>query len=346
MRKNIILAFLSVLMIDVGYAQTGGKGVFRFLDLPNSAKVAALGSAFPLANELEFTETFKNPSLICKDQSGTIALNYSNYISDINFGSLQYGLKIKDEALSLGLMYINYGNFEEADANGNLTGNTFGAADYLLNVGYGKNYRHKLFYGANAKLIYGNYESYSSVALATDIAISYVDTSKNISTGLIFKNLGYQINAFDQIRENLPFEVSIALAKKLKYAPFRFHLTYDNLQKFDLTYQYSQNNQEIDLITGEPITNSYNLVDKLSRHLTLGTEILLSSAFNLQAAYNFQRSKELGITGTGGLAGLSFGLSLKLKKFSFAYAHSSLNAAGGNNYFSLLLLPNIFKNKN
>ncbi len=346
MLKNIIVILLSIFLVDFAAAQTGGKGVFKFLNLPNSAKVAALGGAFPLANELEFTETFKNPSLISKNHEGTIALNYSNYISDINFGSLQYGLKIKNEALSLGLMYINYGNFEETNASGELTGNTFNAADYLLNIGYGKNYKNKLFYGANAKLIYGNYESYSSIALATDIAVSYVDTAKNITTGLVFKNIGYQIKPFNEVKENLPFEISIAIAKKLKYAPFRFHLTYDNLQNFNLTYQNNNTNQEIDLITGQPTINKNSLIDKFNRHIILGSELLLTQSFNLQAAYNFQRSKELGIAGTGGLAGLSFGLSLKLKKFSFAYAHSSLNAAGNNNYFSLLLNPSIFKNKN
>ncbi|OAQ39723.1 hypothetical protein A5893_09060 [Pedobacter psychrophilus] len=346
MLKNIILVILTFFLVDVATAQTGGSGVFRFLNLPNSAKVAALGGAFPLANELEFTETFKNPSLISKEHIGTIALNYSNYISDINFGSLQYGLKIKDEALSLGLMYINYGNFEEANATGELTGNTFNAADYLLNIGFGRNYKNKVFYGANAKVIYGNYESYNSIALAADIAISYVDTAKNITTGLIFKNIGYQLKPFNDVKENLPFEISIALSKKLRYAPFRFHLTYDNLQNFNLTYQTNNASQEIDLITGQPIINKSSFADKFSRHIILGTELLLSQSFNLQAAYNFQKSKELGIVGTGGLAGLSFGLSLKLKKFSFAYAHSSLNAAGSNNYFSLLLNPSIFKNKN
>jgi len=346
MLKNIILIILSVFLVDVAAAQTGGNGVFRFLNLPNSAKVAALGGAFPLANELEFTETFKNPSLISKEQVGTVALNYSNYISNINLGSLQYGLKIKDQALSVGLMYINYGKFDEANASGELTGTTFNAADYLLNIGYGKNYKNKLFYGANVKVIYGNYESYSSIALATDIAVSYVDTAKNITTGLVFKNIGYQLKPFNEITESLPFEISIALAKKLKYAPFRFHLTYDNLQNFNLTYQNNNSNQEIDLITGKPTINKISFTNKLSRHIILGSEILLSPSFNLQAAYNFKRSKELGIVGTGGLSGLSLGLSLKLRKFSFAYSYSSLNAAGSNNYFSLLLKPSIFKKRN
>lgn len=350
MRKNSMLFIVGMIpfLVSTCFAQTGGRGVFRFINLPNAAKTAALGNIFPVSTQADFSQTFQNPSLIEKNHAGLLGLNYSTFVSDINFGAIQYGLKIKnDEVLSTGLQFLNYGNFEETDAAGNTTGNTFTAGDYLLQIGYGKNWQQKIYYGANAKIIYGAYDIYNSFAIATDIAVTYKDTTKNLAAGVVFKNLGYQLKPFNQIRENLPFEIALAFSQKLKYAPFRYHIGFNNLQNFDLTYQDpNKADAEIDLITGNPIINKASFSDKFSRHLVFSTEILLSPSFNLQAGYNLLRSKELSNVGVGGLAGFSFGFMLNLKKLSIGYANARLNAAGNNNYFSVLLKPTIFKTKN
>ncbi len=339
-KKIFYLLFSTILLSNtVCDAQVGGKGVFRFLNLPNSAKVAALGNALPMQTDADFDETFVNPSLISAKHQNSLALNYSNYVADINFGNIQYALKTKtDQTLSLGLMFINYGDFEGYDATATPTGQNFTAGDYLLNIGYAKNLKNKIYYGANAKFIYGSYDIYNSFAIAADLAVNYKDTASNLATGIILKNIGYQFNAFDQQRENLPFQIAISLSKKLKFAPFRYHITYNNLQKFDLSYN-SPNDEDTDLISGQPNTNKPSFANKLSRHFIFGAEVLLSPSFNLQAGYNLQQSKELSVTGLSGLSGLSFGFSLHLKKLSLGYAHSTLNLAGSNNYFSLTLNP-------
>jgi hypothetical protein len=350
MRKNIILFFVAILIFVAksSFSQTGGNGIFRFLNLPNTSKIAALGNAFPVSNQADFTDAFQNPSLINANAAGFLALNYSNYISDINFGAVQYGLKLKKtEVISTGLMFINYGNFEETDASGNATGNTFTAGDYLLNIGYAKNWEQKVFYGINAKVIYGSYDIYNSFALATDLAVTYQDSSRNLSTGIILKNIGYQLKPFNQKREHLPFEIALSFTQKLKHAPLRYHISYANLQNFDLTYSDpNDQNAELNLLTGEPILKKATFSNRLSRHFIFGAELLLTPSFNIQTGYNLQKSKELNMSGTGGLAGFSFGFSLHLKKISIGYAHATLNAAGSNNYFSLQLKPSIFKAKN
>jgi hypothetical protein len=347
MRKYTICLLLFILTSFSGFAQSGGKGVFRFINLPNSSKIAALGSAFPMSEDAEISESFQNPSLISNSNAGKLDLNYSKYISDINFGAVQYGFKLKNSSvISVGLLFVDYGKFEETDAAGNSTGSNFTAGDYLINIGYAKNWQQKIYYGANLKLIYGAYDIYKSAALASDIAITYKDTLASFSTGIAFRNIGYQLKSFGQIRENLPFQIDFSMAQRLKYAPFRYHVTFSNIQNFDLTYQDPNDpNAELDLVTGKPLNNKATFISKFSRHLILGAEILLSPSFNLLAGYNFQKSKELNITGTGGRAGLSFGFSLHLKNLTIGYANASLNAAGSNNYFSLMLQPSIFNHK-
>lgn len=349
MRRNVpsLIILFVLLLPNITFCQSGGKGIFRFLNLPNASKTAALGNAYPISTNADFTAAFQNPSLIQSDFNGQLAVNYSNYISDINFGSLQYGFKLPHtKVISAGIMFINYGNFEETDATGNATGNTFTAGDYLLNIGYAENWKQKIFYGANLKLIYGSYDIYKSLAVATDLSVSYQDSVKNIATGFILKNIGYQLKPFDNQRESLPFEIDFSFSQKLNHAPLRYHISYHHLQNFKLSYQDPNDpNMELDLINGVPLAQQSKFIQNFSRHLILGTELLLSPSFNLHAGYNLQRSKELNITSTGGLAGFSFGFLLNLKKMSFSYAHSSLNAAGGNNYFSILLKPSVFKSR-
>lgn len=344
-KKIIVLLFSVIFCITATCnAQIGGKGVFRFLNLPNSAKVAALGNGFPVATSAEFNETFANPSLINENHQNSISLNYSNYVADINFGSIQYGLKFKEkQTLSLGLMFINYGNFDEYTDNGNATGSTFTAGDYLLNIGYSKNWKQKIYYGANAKIIYGSYDIYNSFALATDFAITYKDTTKNIATGLILKNIGYQLTAFNQNKESLPFQIAVSFTQKLRYAPLKYHITYNNLQQFNLNNTNTNTNTAIDLNGETTKANNNSFINKFSQHFIFGTEILLSQSFNLQAGYNLQQGKELSISGLSSLSGISFGFSLHLKKLSLSYAHSTLNLAGTNNYFSLALNPSFLR---
>lgn len=344
-KKTFFLLFCAIIFIkNICEAQIGGKGVFRFLNLANSAKVAALGNAFPMQMDADFNETFANPSLLANAHQNSLALNYSNYVSDINFGNIQYGLKLKNkETLSLGLLFINYGSFDEYDETATATGGNFTAGDYLLNVGYSKNWENKIYYGVNAKLIYGSYDIYNSIAVATDLAVTYKDTSRNLATGMVLKNIGYQLSAFNQQRENLPFQIAVSLSKKLRFAPFKYHITYNNLQQFNLNYDNPNTENETDLITGESKNTDASFVNKFSRHLIFGAEILLSPSFNLQAGYNLQQSKELSVNSIGGLSGFSFGFALHLKKLSLGYAHSTLNLAGSNNYFSLTLNPSFLK---
>ena len=336
--QKYLSTFIFVFCLSNSFAQIGGNSAFRFLNLPNSAKTAALGGTYATHHQSDFTDAFNNPSLLTVKHQNTLDLNYSNYVSDINYGSLQYGLKFKNELFSVGLLYLNYGNFIETDAAGNETGNNFNASDYLLNVGYSKTINPYFKLGANAKLIYSAYESFSSIALAADVAATYQDTSKNLSVGLIVRNVGYQISPFAQTRENLPLKIDLAFSQKLKYAPFKYHITYQNLQKFNLNTGI--NSSETDILTGESLNSGNSFGSNLAKHFILGTELLLTSSFNLLAAYNFEKGRDLAVAGTGSASGLSFGLAIKLKKFSFYYANAKLNAAGSNNYFSIQITPN------
>lgn len=130
--------------------------------------------------------------------------------------------------------------------------------------------------------------------------------------------------------------MQIGMSKQPKNAPFRFHLVYENLQKFDITYTDPNAVVVIDPLTGEPIgNNTWEFGDRLMRHLVLGSEILFGQNFKLALGYNYRQRKELGIPNKPSTAGFSFGASMQFKKFQLSYARSIYHVAGGSNHISL-----------
>ena len=58
---------------------------------------------------------------------------------------------------------------------------------------------------------------------------------------MLVKNIGRQLKKYN-VSENLPTQIEVALSKKLKYLPFTYHISYNNLQNFDVSSPYKLNN--------------------------------------------------------------------------------------------------------
>ena len=65
-------------------------GAYGYLSLPASAHAAALGGTLVSAVDPEVELAEQNPSLLCPDMSGQVALGYMNYLADINIGYAAY----------------------------------------------------------------------------------------------------------------------------------------------------------------------------------------------------------------------------------------------------------------
>src|SRR5665647_1231333 len=104
------------------FSQIGGNGTYRFLDLTNSARVAALGG-----DQIAFTDnyldlTFYNPSLLSDSMRNQLSINYVSYIAGIGVGYAAYAPNIKGKnAFAAGVHYVNYGEFDGASETGQLT---------------------------------------------------------------------------------------------------------------------------------------------------------------------------------------------------------------------------------
>ena len=348
--KKLLLVIFTVFLSAAAFSQVGGNNTYEFLNLPISARVAALGGNLISARDNDLNVSLANPALLTDSMDNNAALSYVNYFGDVNYGYAAYAKKIKKiGVVSGGIQYLNYGTFIRADETGAIDG-TFGANEMSFNLAYARSILDSnLTVGATLKTIYSHLESYSSLGSALDLGAVYIVPSRGLTLAAVIKNAGRQWKPYvPGNRESLPFEVQLGFSKKLKHVPFRLSMVYENLEKWDLTYEDPANPVlTVDPLTGEAIKQNKNKIfgDKLMRHLVVGGEFLITKSFFLRAGYNYQRRKELKIPEKRGMTGFSFGFGFRIYKFQFSYGRAVYHLAGPSNNFSISFDINSFYSK-
>ncbi len=343
------LSFLLLITTIPLSAQVGGNNTYEFLNLPISARVSSLGGNLISVRDNDLNVSLTNPALLTDSMDNNVALSYINYFADVNYGYAAYAKHFdKIGNFSAGIHYLDYGRFKRADEIGNTDG-TFGANEMSINLAYAHSViDSNLTIGVTVKTIYSHLESYSSWGSAIDFGAVYNRPSHGFAVATVVKNMGRQWTSYSGHKEKLPFEIQIGLSKKPKHIPFRFSLTYENLEKWDLTYEDPANpTLTVDPLTGDPIKqNKYKIFgDKLMRHIVIGGEFILTKNFFLRAGYNYQRRKELIIPERRGMDGFSFGAGLRIYKFHISYARAAYHLAGASNNFSISFDINSFYQK-
>ncbi|MDG2244982.1 MAG: type IX secretion system protein PorQ [Flavobacteriales bacterium] len=335
--KKKLLTISLVLITVVLQAQTGGQTVFNSLSIPSSARIASMGGALPTVRDGDLSLALFNPALLdtLSDQQAT--LSYVNYFSGINLGYASYAHHLDSLGVTVSgsIQYVDYGDFTERDATGQDIG-SFSAGDYAFVVGAAVPVDSLFNIGVNVKGIYSSISTYNSWGMAIDAGATYNNPAKKFSASLVVQNLGYQFKGYrSELRDTLPVNLQIGLAKQLKHAPFRFSLVFDQLHKWDLTDGEGPV-ETIDPITGEVTTEGgFEFGDKLMRHVIFGTEVLLGDNFRVNIGYNYRRRQELKLEDRPGTAGLSWGVGARIKKFSISYGRAVYHLAGPSNHFTV-----------
>lgn len=321
MSKKILLSTLAVVLAFNVFPQAG-SAIYSFLDLPVSSRQAALGGSNVSLRDNDLNFAFVNPALLTSQTGNTMGVNYANYLADIAFGSAMYSYNIDSlNYLAVGVQYTDYGQFDGRDDVDAPTG-YFTAKDMSLSLIYARALSRNFTVGATLKPVSSVYEMYTSYGIAADLGLSYADLAHGVSAGLVFRNMGRQIKGYytdedGQHWEALPFNIMLGFSKKLAHAPFRFSLTLNNLQRWDLSY-LSENQNDSSDDTAEDNSNP-DFVDMAFRHAVIGVEFVPGKNFYVAASYNHRRHSELSMTGFKSSTGFSFGAGLKLYKFQVGF---------------------------
>jgi hypothetical protein len=317
------------------FSQTGGDNVYEFLNLTHSGLVSSLGGTNVSLPGDNLNLTYHNPALLTPGMDKTLALSYSNYFAGINYGQVTYSRTFQKAGnFAAGLTYLNYGSFTESNASGVITG-TFSAAEYAFSLIWSHQIDSLFYIGVNFKPVLSHLENYTSFGFAFDIGASWHNPANLFSAGLVIKNAGYQVTTYaGEPHQNLPFEIEAGISQQLAHAPFRFSLTIRHLEKFDLTYQYSD--------SSAAKSRSAEFFENMMRHVIVGAEIIPHKNFYLSAGYNYQRRRELQIKSNVSTVGFSWGFGIRTSILDIEFGRATYHLAGSSNHISLLLKPDLF----
>ncbi|MDX9725268.1 MAG: type IX secretion system protein PorQ [Bacteroidales bacterium] len=335
MAKRISVILLVIFSGPVCLPQTGGDNVYEFLNLTHSGLISSLGGSNISLNGSGLNMSWHNPALLDSSMSGSLALNYSDYLAGINYGLVLYSPELKGPGcLAAGISYLSYGSFTEADIAGNITG-SFSASESAFTLIYSHPVDSNFSIGINFKPVISHLERYNSFGFAFDVGISWHNPSNLLSAGLVLRNGGVQLTTYaGEERGKLPFELLAGITVKPAHAPFRISVTARNLGKFDLTHDYNST-------ADDETENSSGFAEDLLRHLTAGVEIIPHRNFYLSAGYNHQRRSELKSSAGSGGTGLSWGFGLNTSVLAVEFGMASYHLAGSSLHFSAIVKPGL-----
>ncbi len=316
-------------------AQIGGDNVYEFLNLAQSARITAMGGHQIAVQDDDVAFAYSNPAALNPLMDKKLTFGTEIYFSGtgILHGYAGYGHHLKSKNLMLhgGIQYISYGSFERRDVAAIQMGN-FKASEYAITAGVSRPLNEKLTAGANLKIITSQLGGFNSFGMAADLAMMYADTSSNFNASFVIKNAGMQFTTYEDEREPIPFEIQAGFSKKLKYLPFRISIIGTNLQRWNITYDDPNAEDETLLFGEEPKekSNAVIFVDNFFRHVVVNGEFLFGKKenFRVRFGYNHLRRAELSLENLRSLAGMSVGAGFKIKRFSFDYG-MGLYSIGG-----------------
>lgn len=315
-------------------AQVGGESVYQFLNIPTSARQIALGGEV-LTLENDINQPIWNPASISRNLDRKVSVNYASYLAGINIGSISYAREISRRigTVHASIKYLDYGTLIGADINGLETG-SFTANDIAISLGYAYNVPNTSWYiGVNLKLISSNISSFSSIGIATDVALQYQSPFKPYSFALAARNMGTQIKSYNGVYEKVPFEVALGGSYRLEHVPLKWYFTLDNLQQWNVSVA-NPSAQTTDL-QGNVTQEEVGIIGNALRHFVIGAELFPERVINVRLGYNFRRSAELKLQNARTFSGISFGFGIRMKRFKFNYAHSKFHSASNTGTFSL-----------
>lgn len=278
---------------------------YNFLRLPISAHAAALGGDNVTLIEDDEALIFHNPALLYTVEDKTILLNYMNYMSGVNTASAAFNKIIKEKAsVAASVQYINYGKMKEMTAD-NVQVGDFTAKDIAICGYFSYLLTERLTGGITAKFITSYIADYHSIAMGVDLGLNYYDPEKDLSLGLVVKNLGGQLKAFNDDYERMPIDLQAGVTKRLTHTPFRFTATLVDLGHWNY---------------------------KFIKHINIGADILLSPQIWVGGGYNFRRGNEITVLSADGNesahgAGLTLGGGINLDRFKLNVAYGKYHVS-------------------
>ncbi len=288
------------------HAQVAGNASFKFLNTPGNARLAAMGGVNVSLVDRDINFFNANPALAGDTLSGLASASYQSYLAGINQVTFSYGRDFqKIGMITAGIQHLSYGTINGYDATGADLGAYKSGETAIV---FGKSHQVNNFrFGANLKAVFSNITGYTANAVMVDLGGVFIHPKKNLTVGLVMKNVGVVLSNYTEFdRVKIPIDIQVGASVKPEHMPLRFSVTAYNLVASTVTYYTPQAGNE------KPGT-----LDKVLRRFNFASEVLFHKNVNVMIGYNYLMHQELKLSNGGGGAGITFGLSARVKSAEF-----------------------------
>lgn len=321
MMKRIISALATLLAGTVVAVAADSSPAYNFLNIAQSTTAYGLGGINISSIDDDVNMIDANPALLGPEMEKAIGINYMYYIGKSNFAGAKFANRATDRsAWAVGVQYFGYGSIAGYDENGVPIGD-FSPKDMALSGFYSHDIAGYWRGGVALKFLYSSYDSYSAIALATDLGINYFNPEKDLSFSFVIANLGGQVKRFTDSYDRLPFDLRMGVTTALGSLPFRLSITATNLTKWNLPYWDAGDGSE-----SSEMVKKDGFMSNLFRHLVFGLDFVPSDKFHIGLGYNYKTRTDMATYSRSFLSGFSACAGLRVGKFgvgvAFAKPHS------------------------
>lgn len=351
MKNSPIFLFLTLtLLTEPLSAQIGGKHYYEFLNVPNSARITALGGYLNTVKDDDVALALTNPAALNEKMHGAITFHHNFYLSDIQNGYVGYGHDLKDSPFAVhgGFQYLTYGDFQATDPTGQVTGD-FDANELAIILGGSYQLNEHYSVGVNLKHVSSRFEAFTSSAVGADISAMYYNAESEWAVTIALTNFGGTYEHYTENTEaSMPTQLQIGFSKRLKHLPFRYSIIAHHLEEWNIAYD-DPNVQDNNVLFGDEggSDDGPSFIDQLARHFVFNGEFLFGKEenFRVRLGYNNLRRADLNLLNRFTLSGFTFGVGFKVNRFRIDYGFGGYHYASNAHHFSISTNIKEFRSK-
>ncbi len=283
MKKVFFTLLLTFFLLSVKAQES--QTAYNFLRLPVSAHNAALGGDIITAINDDLSMMLSNPALLSSVSDKTLMLSFMNYMEGANMAGAAFNRVVNDKASwAVSAQYINYGTMKEMDEYNIQTGE-FSAKDIAINGTFSYQLGEHLVGGITAKVINSYIGNFNALAVGVDMGLNYFLPESEWSLSAVVKNLGGELDAYEEEYSKLPIDIQMGISKRLVGSPLRLSASMVDMTHWDY---------------------------KFINHFVFGIDLIFSPQLYIAVGYNLRRANEMKIINTGEDKGSSHGAGLSL----------------------------------
>ncbi len=201
---------LTLVITLVGIDPSAGTTGFDFLRLTPTAREAAMGGAAVGSAPSPMGFWF-SPAHVLSAESPRAHVSYLNYVAGIQTGSAAYSQPVgTDKGIGFGIVYLNSGSMKRTNERGDENG-TFALSYAGLNLSGGMRLGDALSVGVGLQGLYGSIDTFFGMGLAGNFGATYRLPVDGFIAGLAVKNVGYQLKAFQSVKDPMPIDFGLGL---------------------------------------------------------------------------------------------------------------------------------------